>query len=185
MKKMDPQKKKELSLKHDGRNLYGENSSASRKGIRRRKKWVNQTYRRAVKQSLATDADPDTLAEGADRVRRKDWKKVTDTPLGEVLLIDMLRDVEHSVWQAQQQDPLFLDSLRQRLSADGMVPTELHVVVRRLRAVARDRNSARLQLDTRCARRVQAAIHQLKESEQGIGGDIQTAPECASDAPHC
>ena len=43
-----PQDKKDLSLKRDRRNTYGENTAASRKGIRRGKQRSHMAERRAV-----------------------------------------------------------------------------------------------------------------------------------------
>ena len=85
-KEKSPPGKKILSYQRDGRNTYGENSKASRKGIRRRKAWVNRTFRRAERQRLGlTDAQDSSGDNPVDLVRREYWKKQPDIPLGEVL----------------------------------------------------------------------------------------------------
>lgn len=81
-----PQEKKRLSYAKDRRNTYGENSKSSRTSIRFRKQWVNGTYRSSVHDALASpERDPDDIADAVNAVRRKEWKKWADQPLGEVL----------------------------------------------------------------------------------------------------
>jgi hypothetical protein len=90
-----PQEKKELSLKKDRRNVYGENDKASRKAIPRRKQRGQMEMRRGVNQvlsaaSLAKSRDEvDQIASNVASVeldkKRKRFKKVPDRPLGEVL----------------------------------------------------------------------------------------------------
>ena len=86
-----PQEKKKLSYEKDCRNSYGENDKSSRKAIRRRKRWVNKTYRKATKQKLqapiSTDEELDAydLVDKVKEVRRKTWRKDPDMPLGEYI----------------------------------------------------------------------------------------------------
>jgi hypothetical protein len=90
-----PAEKKRLSLKRDRRNRYGENSKASRKGIRAGKQRSHMKERRDVSEILATlgGSVTETDASEADALakvhtiqnRRKAFKKRPDTPLGEVL----------------------------------------------------------------------------------------------------
>src|SRR5688500_6052781 len=85
-----PQEKKRLSYEKDCRNNYGQNDKASRKAIRRRKKWVNHSYRRTIKQTLKAaikNADPEfeNVRNKVKSVKRKFWKKLADAPLGEHL----------------------------------------------------------------------------------------------------
>lgn len=79
-----PQQKKIESYLRDGRNTYGENDKSSRRAIRFRKTWVNGTYRSAVNQRLRS-LDPDDVTDAVGAVRRKDWKKAADRPLGQVV----------------------------------------------------------------------------------------------------
>jgi hypothetical protein len=51
-----PQEKKELSLKKDCRNVFGENDKASRKNIPRSKQRSHMAERRAVQNALAPAA---------------------------------------------------------------------------------------------------------------------------------
>jgi Arc/MetJ family transcription regulator len=89
-KKRTPQEKKKLSLKKDHRSAYGENSKASRKAVPKRKKAVNKSFRKLVKNSLDTlkmrNLDEDELVKKENKVKgvkKKDWKKFPDIPLKE------------------------------------------------------------------------------------------------------
>jgi hypothetical protein len=88
-KRKTPQEKKSLSYEKDRRNVYGENNKSSRKSIRKRKRWVNQSYRRTVKQTLESSIvnldDVENVNSKVIEVKRKAWKKRPDMPLGEVL----------------------------------------------------------------------------------------------------
>jgi len=88
--KRTPQDKKRLSYKKDCRNVYGENDKSSRKAIRQRKRWVNQSYRRALHQTIIEkmkllEENLETLDSAILEVRRKYWKKSPDKPLGAYL----------------------------------------------------------------------------------------------------
>jgi hypothetical protein len=90
-----PREKKDLSLKLDRRNTYGENSKATRKSVPRGKQRQHMNERRSVGQALrelqgsvhedeATDAE--LLAKfRVTNSRRKGFKKQPDAPLGIVL----------------------------------------------------------------------------------------------------
>ena len=84
-----PQEKKRLSYEKDRRNNYGENDKASRKAIKKRKSWVNQSFRRTTKQTLKHSLNADDEFENVDskikEVKKKEWKKVPDIPLKEHL----------------------------------------------------------------------------------------------------
>jgi|GEM_PF-1331831 hypothetical protein len=85
-KRKSPPEKKILSYEKDRRNTYGENSKASRKGVRRRKSWVNRTFRHAAQQRLRlTDTQDSSGDNPVDSLRREHWKKQPDTALGEIL----------------------------------------------------------------------------------------------------
>ena len=90
-----PKEKKQLSLKLDRRNTYGENSKASRNSIPRGKQRRHMNERRSVGEALrvlsgsvhedeATDAELLAKVRVIDR-RRRGFKKQSDTPLGIVL----------------------------------------------------------------------------------------------------
>ncbi len=88
--KRTPQEKKLLSYAKDRRNDYGENDKSSRKAIKFRKAWVNQTYRRTIKQIVkisvkTSDSEFDNVNNSAKELRRKEWKKCPDKPLGEYI----------------------------------------------------------------------------------------------------
>lgn len=85
-----PQDKKRLSYDRDGRSDYGENDKASRKAIPFRKRWVNKTYRKAVKQTIIKNItllhdQPELLDAEIKEVKRKPWKKSADKRLGDYL----------------------------------------------------------------------------------------------------
>lgn len=83
-----PQEKKQLSLEKDRRYIYGESSKGSRKIIPKRKKWVNKDFRRRVKQIIEKELNTDDIEEielGVSEIKRKEWKKIPDAPLGEVI----------------------------------------------------------------------------------------------------
>ena len=130
---MDPQKKKE-SLRHDRRNSYGENDKSSRKAVRRRKQSVNQTYRHAVKQSLASP-DAEEAQDRVSQVQRPHWKKVPDLPLGDVLRDGLRREIG-AVLFAGRSDSSLLPQLECRLLADGWDPQAVGALLKQLRSAA-------------------------------------------------
>ena len=90
-----PQAKKQLSLKKDRRNIYGENDKASRKNIPLHKQNNHQEERRAVndivshiKLNLTEDdinyIEAKVIEKTIDK-KRKGFKKIPDKPLGEIL----------------------------------------------------------------------------------------------------
>lgn len=81
-----PPEKKILSYQKDRRNTYGESGARSRFAIRRRKAWVNRSYRHAVREELALAVRSDDPGENAvDEVVRKAWRKRPDEALGAVI----------------------------------------------------------------------------------------------------
>ena len=89
-KKRTPQEKKKLSLKKDRRNSFGENNKSSRKAIPKRKRAVNKSYRKTVKQTIQVDAEMKEIDliivdEKIKNVKRKFWKKHPDESLEEAL----------------------------------------------------------------------------------------------------
>jgi hypothetical protein len=155
---MNP-KRKEQSLKHDRRNTYGENDKSSRKSIHRRKQWVNQAYRRAVRQSFALP-DPEMVEDRACTVQRVHWKKWPDQPLGNILRNDLIRKIKNVLCEAPADSPL-LPRLEQRLTEDGWAPPAIRVVMRQLRSIANQSWSSELDLDLVTARRLIEALRKL------------------------
>ena len=143
MKKMTPQEKKRLSLKKDCRNTYGENDKSSRKAIRFRKRWVNRTFRRAVNKliGIAPSDDIDSTVKG---VQRKEWKKCSDTPLGEKMLREGNWAMERRLWEVAKADPEFVDDLARFLAQAEVAEPRLRVMIRRVRAITFDQCSSEL-----------------------------------------
>nr|AIA17161.1 Unknown Function [uncultured bacterium] len=102
MKRKTPQEKKDLSYAKDCRNTYMANDKASRKIVPLRKAKVNRGYRRKVNQTLQeidnkVDLEKAELAESAARnIKREDWKKSADKPLGEVVERRLERRESHA-----------------------------------------------------------------------------------------
>lgn len=90
-----PTEKKELSLKLDCRNTYGENSKASREAIPRGKQRQHMNERRSVAQALyglqgnvCEDEAADAELTAKTRItnsKRRGFRKQPDVPLGIVL----------------------------------------------------------------------------------------------------
>ena len=79
-----PQEKKALDYSKQRRNAYGENPEASRKGVRRGKARNHRSMRRAVAVELLQGKDAD-VAPIVTRLTRRRFRKVPDTPLGDVV----------------------------------------------------------------------------------------------------
>ncbi len=142
-----PQTKKRLSLLKDCQNNYGENDKSARTSIRWRKRWVNSTYRRNVKQSLGEpEADLDRLIDCVSEIERHPWQKCADIPLGEKLLHDKTGKVRKLLSEAVNIDRDYLAKLAQYLGDRDLKSGRVAIIVRRVRAVAIDRNSATLDL---------------------------------------
>jgi hypothetical protein len=142
-----PQAKKRLSLLKDCQNTYGENDKSSRTSVRWRKSWVNRTYRRDVNQSLgeATE-DLDRLTDRAKTIDRNPWKKCADTPLGEKLLHDKTWEIGKLLSDAAATNPDFLDKLARYLCDLDLKSGRVAIIIRRIRSVTLDHNSATLDL---------------------------------------
>jgi|GEM_PF-991938 len=102
MRQRTPQEKKALSYKKDRRNTYGENNKSSRNNIPKRKAEVNRVYRRKFSVTLKrvdVFREPE-LAEDiestARNLRRPFWKKIPDSPLGEVVERKLQRRKQHA-----------------------------------------------------------------------------------------
>ena len=143
---MTPQEKKRLSLKKDCRNTYGENDKSSRKSIRLRKRSVNRSYRREVRQVIDF-SDEEGIQSETQSVQRKNWKKCSDMPLGEKMLRDANWGIEHDIWQIAQGHPNFNNDLEDFLTNQVLTISRHRVIKRRALAVALDRCSASLDLN--------------------------------------
>lgn len=101
MKEKTPQEKKALSYAKDRRNTYGENDKASRKLIPLRKARVNRVYRKRVNEVLTQITDGESqdaeVLEGIVRtIRRQEWKKTADEPLGAIVQQNLGRREDHA-----------------------------------------------------------------------------------------
>lgn len=91
MKAKTPQEKKALSYAKDRRNDYGANDKASRKSIPKRKAAVNRAYRHKVETELKhvrvveNIEDTSAIDDAVRSVKKSNWKKWPDAPLGEVV----------------------------------------------------------------------------------------------------
>ena len=168
---MNPRQKKEESLRHDRRNAYGENDKSSRKAIRRRKRWVNQTYRRAVRQALVY-RDPDDAQDGVSLVQRNPWKKVPDEALGDMLRRDLNREVE-AIARRTAADSSFSQRLERKLTEDGWAPRGVQAVVRQFRSVALHRCFEDVDLGLTELREFLTVLHEL---DSGHGMEVDDDP---------
>lgn len=92
---LTPQEKKRLSYAHDRRNIYRENSKASRKAIPLRKKADRRDDRHAATKAvhavlptedlLSDDSAENRIAAHQAKKKRTKWRKTPDAPLGAVL----------------------------------------------------------------------------------------------------
>ncbi len=90
MKTRTPQEKKQLSLKKDRRNAYGESPHGARKSIPRRKRFQSRKERHAAKIPLAKIDDDavavdEVVARAGQKHKARRWSKVPDEPLETVL----------------------------------------------------------------------------------------------------
>jgi hypothetical protein len=142
-----PQAKKRLSLLKDCQNTYGENDKSSRTAIRWRKRWVNSTYRRNVKQSLAEITDDfDRLTDRTTTIERHPWRKCADLPLGEKLLRDKTQEIGKLLIAAASNDADYLAKLAQYLCDRDLKAGRVAIIIRRVRAVTIAPRSATLDL---------------------------------------
>jgi len=96
-----PTQKKSVSLKRDRRNIFGENSKASRKNIAKGKQRRQMNERRGIAQLLGRltgHVDDDAATETELRVKltithskNRGFEKLPDKPLGEVIQRKMAR----------------------------------------------------------------------------------------------
>lgn len=135
--KLTPPEKKRKSLERDGRNCYGQYDKASRKLIPRRKAIVNRTFRRNTKQALAaTDADADDLNERVNQLKRIDWKKHPDQPLGDHLLDRIVSKIFRRFFATPNPEGL-LDIVESQLIKADASPHTVQDIMRQLHSVVR------------------------------------------------
>lgn len=95
-----PQQKKQLSYDKDRRNTYGENDKASRKAIRRNKRWVNRANRHHDRQMLSRsvrvrDSGLEARVDlGLNSRMPKTWRKSADETLRRVVARKLRRRQE-------------------------------------------------------------------------------------------
>lgn len=91
MKYKTPQEKKALSYAKDRRNNYGENDKSSRKNIPLSKSLQKRAYRKSANQILqnvkgeTAIEDLEILENEVKSVKKGNWKKYPDVPLGEIV----------------------------------------------------------------------------------------------------
>lgn len=91
MRRRTPQEKKNLSLKKDRRNTYGESPHGARKSIPLQKRLRNRSNRHRQDSQLPTlpgqmDVDEADSVESAILSKApRQWQKVPDSPLGEII----------------------------------------------------------------------------------------------------
>jgi hypothetical protein len=103
----NPEEKKRLSLKHDRRNVFRENSKASRKNIAKGKQRRQMNERRKIAQvlgKLTGPVDEDVASAAELRVKltithskNRGFEKTPDKPLGEVIQRKMERRREKGI----------------------------------------------------------------------------------------
>jgi len=103
----NPKQKKRLSLKHDRRNVFGENSKASRKNIARGKQRRQMNERRQIAQvlgKLTGQVDDDVASDAELQVKltithskNRGFEKLPDKPLSEVIQRKMERRREKGI----------------------------------------------------------------------------------------
>jgi hypothetical protein len=102
-----PKEKKRVSLKRDRRNIFGENSKASRKNIPKGKQRRQMNERRRIAQvlgKLTGPVDEDVASDAELRVKltitnskNRGFEKMPDKPLGEVIQRKMERRREKGI----------------------------------------------------------------------------------------
>lgn len=100
----NPQEKKALSYERDRRNVYGQNSKASRKAIPARKASVRRAFRHETNQMLKTalradgEEQLDTVEAKVISVARKRWRKCPDAPLKKIVSDRLARrDIQEQI----------------------------------------------------------------------------------------
>ncbi len=107
MKRKTPQEKKALSYAKDRRNVYGESDKGSLIAIRRNKIFPTRAYRKAVNDILQETVGEIDLEKAelidckAKEVKRRQWKKFPDAPLGEYIQRKVSRTQRSYLWKVK------------------------------------------------------------------------------------
>lgn len=147
---MTPQEKKRLSLLKDRRNCFGQNDKASRKSIRFRKRWLNRGYRKSEHQALRSE-DVDAMEQELLDIKRKQWRKMPDTPLGRVIQGNRARDLKWRFCQKSTRNPDLLDCLQAFLLAQGVQGGQLSATMKCARKMVFDVSSSEGKRDSGAA----------------------------------
>lgn len=134
---MTPQEKKRLSLLKDRRDCFGQNDKASRKSIRFRKRWLNRCYRKSEHQALRS-ADVDAMEQDLLAIKRKQWRKMPDIPLGRVIQGSRASDLKWRFRQESARNPDLLDGLQAFLLAHGVQGGQLSATMKCAREMVFD-----------------------------------------------
>lgn len=129
-----PQEKKQHSLARDRRNTYGENDKSSRRAIRLRKRWRSRLARQALRRALERSADTAEDAGVDVPAPRGQWRKCSDTSLGDVLHGRRVRRLNRALRERTAADPTFLDRLELAAVRRGLDERAAQAIVRQLRA---------------------------------------------------
>jgi hypothetical protein len=101
MRRRTPQEKKALSYTRDGRNCYGECDKGSRRAIKLNKLKPRRAFRRNINQLLQSEIQSinkeqlDLVEDRILSIRRRNWKKFPDLPLGEYVKLTLERRREN------------------------------------------------------------------------------------------
>lgn len=152
---MTPQHKKKLFYAKDRRNRYGENPDASRRGIRIRKRHARRSRRRNATQELSgihdsSETASDDLPTTVTHAPVQTWQKTADTPVGEVTMRNLQRNIEKAIIRYHETAPDLVGEVISRFAARGEHE-------RTVRAMAR-------------------AIGSIVES-RGLPGNVRASPE--------
>ncbi len=134
---MTPQEKKRLSLLKDRRNCFGQIDKASRKSIRFRKRWLNRCL-----SQMRTSGPPvgGYRRHGARllAIKRKQWRKAPDAPLGRVIQDNRARDLKWRFCQGAARNPDLLDGLQAFLLDQGVQGGQLSATMKCAREMVFD-----------------------------------------------
>ena len=81
--RITPQEKKIRDYSKQRKNDYAENDKSSRTAIRNKKRWLNRSYRRSVKNQLCLS--PEEVDDKVKSVKKHYWKKWPDSLIIETL----------------------------------------------------------------------------------------------------
>ena len=115
--------------------------------VRWRKRWVNSTYRRDVKQSLAeTTDDFDRLTDRTKAIERHPWRKCADLPLGKKLLRDKTWEIGKLLRETANTDRDYLAKLAKYLCDLDLTSGRVVIIIRQVRSMTIEPHSVTLDL---------------------------------------